>query len=448
MVRFLHGNGQTALLNLERRSFVKIRSEAFAIIQEALSNGLSCVTARLNELEKADMLSLLNTLRQKKFIVDYDSGCNEIAVSEFNINQYLNTPKIVYYAVSELCNLACSFCYADAKCKSVSYRGDTALSIKIVDRLASLNVVNLILSGGEPLLREDLFEIVEFAKEKNLFVGITTNGTLIGPQQASRLKNSGVDYIQISVESSVESVHDALRGKGTFKKCLESVRLLKEQGYRQDQLYITATTTRENIAGLSQYAKFADRLGVMPGTSFFQPVGRGHFNKGRLACSEREILDFILHRMKEKKAAIAGVSVDISDKQVDDALIPRIINCCGMGHKTLGVKENGMVVPCHLFFSCAEYELGNVLDDNIMEKLFSFANSLPTVDEIEECKECNVRYFCGNGCWAHVYWAYGHIGRKSPYCDFYKRYFSAVLWNLGKDNSMNRIYDELNSPAV
>ena len=152
--------------------------------------------------------------------------------------------------------------------------------------------------------------------------------------------------------------------------------------------------------------------------------------------------------MKEKKAAIAGVSVDISDKQVDDALIPRIINCCGMGHKTLGVKENGMVVPCHLFFSCAEYELGNVLDDNIMEKLFSFANSLPTVDEIEECKECNVRYFCGNGCWAHVYWAYGHIGRKSPYCDFYKRYFSAVLWNLGKDNSMNRIYDELNSPAV
>jgi radical SAM protein with 4Fe4S-binding SPASM domain len=305
-------------------------------------------------------------------------------------------------------------------------------------------VVNLILSGGEPLLREDLFEIVEFAKEKNLFVGIMTNGTLIGTQQASKLKNSGVDYVQISVESPDETEHDALRGRGTFKKCLESIRLLKEQGYRQDQLYITATTTRKNIAGLRQYAEFAERLSVMPGTSFFQPVGRGHCNKVSLACSEREIIDFILCRMKEKKEAMAGAGVDIPVKRVADGLIPRIINCCGMGHKTLGIKENGAVVPCHLFFSGAEYEVGNILDDNITEKLFSFSNSLPTVDEIEECKDCNVRYFCGNGCWAHAYWAYGQIGRRSPYCGFYKKYFSAVLWNLGMEDTMTRIYDELN----
>jgi len=159
------------------------------------------------------------------------------------------------------------------------------------------------------------------------------------------------------------------------------------------------------------------------------------------------MLDFILCRMKEKKEAITGTCVDIPAKQVADSLIPRIINCCGMGHKTLGIKENGMIVPCHLFFSSEEHEIGNIFDENITEKLFSFANSLPTVDEIEECKDCNVRYFCGNGCWAHAYWEYGHIGKRSPYCDFYKKYFSAVLWNLGMENTMTRIYDELNSPV-
>lgn len=447
-VRFLCGNGQTALVNLERGSFLKIRSEDFAVVQDALTNGLPNVTEHLSEQEKVGLSDLLNTLQQKKFLVDNNNECNDNTTSEFNVDQYLSLPKIVYYSVSEFCNLACSFCYADAKSKSVPYLGNTAQSLKIIDRLASLNVVNLILSGGEPLLRQDLFDIVEYAKKKNLFVGITTNGTLIGPQQASKLKNSGVDYVQISIESTVETEHDALRGKGTFKKCLEAVRLLKEQGYRKDQLYITATSTRKNITGLKQYAEFAERLGVMHGTSFFQPVGRGHRNKASLTCSQQDMLDFILCKMKEKKETIASTCADIPANQVADALIPRIINCCGMGQKTLGIKEDGTVVPCHLFFSCTEYELGNILDDNIFDKLFSFANSLPSVDDIEECKDCNVRYFCANGCWAHSYWEYGHIERKSPYCDFYKKLFSAVLWNLGMENAMTRIFDELNSPTA
>jgi radical SAM protein with 4Fe4S-binding SPASM domain len=441
-IRFLQGDGQTAIVNLERGSFLKIRSDAFPVLEEALAHGYDTVAKRLDDSGRAGLLELLRQLREKKYLIEGDDACTP-GVPAISLAHYLNTPKIVYYAVSDFCNLTCSFCYAGAKKKTAPYRGDTALSLKIIDRLASLNVVNLIMSGGEPLLREDLFELVEFAKTRNLLVGITTNGTLIDAQQAFRIKASGVDYIQISIESHVEEEHDALRGAGTFRKCLEAVRWLREEGYRPDQIYTTATTTRRNIAALGGYSAFAERLGATPGTSFFQPVGRGHCNKNTLACSPREMLDFLLGKMKDKREVVEGLSPGPSSGQLSEALVPRIINCCGMGQKTLGVREDGTMVPCHLFFSSAEYEIGNILEDDITDKLCFFAHHLPTVDQIEECKDCHVRYFCGNGCWAHAFWANGTILSRNPYCEFYRTYFSAVLWNLGMKDAMTRIYEAL-----
>jgi radical SAM protein with 4Fe4S-binding SPASM domain len=144
--------------------------------------------------------------------------------------------------------------------------------------------------------------------------------------------------------------------------------------------------------------------------------------------------------------AVACACGDVPCDPISDALVPRVINCCGMGEKTIAVKEDGTVVPCHLFFSSAGAGVGNILDEDIVEKLCRFASALPTVDDVEGCRECDMRYFCGNGCWAHVHAAHGSFERKNPYCGFYKRYFSSVVWNLGLDNAMERTYDELNAP--
>lgn len=120
-----------------------------------------------------------------------------------------------------------------------------------------------------------------------------------------------------------------------------------------------------------------------------------------------------------------------------------------MGVKTLGVKEDGALVPCHLFFSSEDFALGNVLDDGILERLSAYAEGLPTVDDVEGCRDCEVRYFCGNGCWAHVHAVSGTLHGRNPYCGFYKRYFSAVVWNLGAPDAMERIARELDGgPAA
>jgi radical SAM protein with 4Fe4S-binding SPASM domain len=442
-VRFLHGRDQTVIVDLERGNFIKIGIEAFRAVQKALTNGIEAVLQGLDNQNRTDFKNLLKTLQQKDFLFRTDRVLQHTAA---NAEQpaFLDVPKIVYYAVSDLCNLACSFCYADSK-RAEPYKGNTARSLKIVDRLIGINVANLILSGGEPLLREDFFDIVEYAKDKDLFVGVTTNGTLLGPHEATRMRDSAIDYVQISIESYDEAEHDSLRGKGTYRKCIDAIKLLKERGFQQNQLYVTATTTRKNISALNRYAAFAEDLGVTPGLSFFQPVGRGHLNRNSLACTEREMLGFVLSKMKTKRASLTASCPDanVLAKLIDSSLVPHIINCCGMGYRTLGIKENGQVVPCHLFFCGTEYGMGNILDDDIVDRLDAFIGTMPTVDDIEECRDCNVRYFCANGCWANVYWTYGHLDKKNPFCEFYKKYFSAVIWNLGLDDSMTKIYNEI-----
>jgi radical SAM protein with 4Fe4S-binding SPASM domain len=443
-VRFLHGRNQTIATNLANGSFVKIRSEAFAAVQGALAADTSSAPERFDENDQQALSGLLSILQQKGFLVEGDAIEGEPGREPESV-EYARTPKIAYYAVTDLCNLACSFCYADARRKPARFRGDTARSIRIVDALASLNVVNLILSGGEPMMREDLFEIAHAAKQSGMLVGLTTNGTLIGPGEAARLRNAGVDYVQVSVESPNAAEHDALRGRGTHAKSLDAIGALQAHGYGKDELFVTATTTRRNFEGLQQLHDFADGIGVTAGASFFQPVGRGYRHQASLVCSERQMLDFLVCRMKQKKEALDIACADQPVGYVADALVPRVINCCGMGLKTLGVKDDGTVVPCHLFFSRPEFGIANVLEDGFLEKLSAYANGLPTVDDIQGCKDCNVRYFCGNGCWAHVQSARGAVDGRNPYCGFYKKYFSAVVWNLGADRAMDRIYDELAS---
>lgn len=441
LVRVVEHADQALLTNLERGSFLKIEGRAWAVVREVLAAGASPVLARLSASERDALAALLATLERGRFLVDADAAETPAPPA-----RYADTPRLAYYEVCDGCNLACPFCYADAGKRTAPYRGDTARSRRIVDRLAALHVVNVILSGGEPLLREDLDEIAAHAKGAGLLVGVTTNGTLLDGARAAALRRAGVDYVQVSVESDDEAEHDALRGRGTWRRCLEALAHLKAQGYPRDRLYVTATTTRRNVGALERYTAFAERLGVTPGASFFQPVGRGRRHADRLACSERELLRFVVCRMRDQRAALVTACGEVPAAPVSDALVPRVVNCCGMGDRTLGVKEDGTVVPCHLFFSSRELVLGNVLDDDVAARLAAWSGALPTVDDVEECRDCDVRYFCANGCWAHVYGAHGRLDRKNPYCAFYRSYYSAVVWNLGLPRAAERILDEL-APA-
>ncbi|MFQ6083728.1 MAG: radical SAM protein [Candidatus Aminicenantia bacterium] len=440
-VRFSENKEEAIIVNLERKQFIKIKREALPFINKAINHGIEIVLNEISNKEREQFFKLISYLEKEKYLVEETFLKGKGLISERNM--FFNHPKICYYEASEKCNLRCKFCYTNPKVKNSPYYGDLGISKRIIDKLIALNVINVIISGGEPFLRKDLFELISYAKDKIKYVTLTTNGVLLRNEEAKKLKELEVDSVQVSIESSDEKIHDCLRGKGTFKKAIYAVRCLKKYGFKEEQLYITATTTRINIKTLKGFKKFAEDLGVKAGFSFYQPVGRGSRND-EFALSQEDSYRFLFDLVADRYGDIyIDESLSFKNYKLSKKIIPPLKNHCGMVIKMIGVKEFGEVVPCHLFFSDKKMVIGNILEKDICKKLFKFYQSLPTVDEVEGCKNCNVRYFCGNGCWAHVYWQNGTFNHMSPYCNFFRNYYSTIVWNLGKENEAKEVYSIL-----
>src|SRR5512147_2733437 len=119
---------------------------------------------------------------------------------------------IVVWNITRTCNLKCVHCYTDSEARRYSGELTTAECKTVLDDLAEFKVPAVLFSGGEPLLREDLFELAAYARSKGLHVVISTNGTMIDRAVAQRLKDLQFAYVGISLDSADPAVHDRFRG--------------------------------------------------------------------------------------------------------------------------------------------------------------------------------------------------------------------------------------------
>jgi heme d1 biosynthesis radical SAM protein NirJ len=206
------------------------------------------------------------------------------------------TPRapVVIWNLLRRCNLTCKHCYALSA--DHDYPGELRLDeiAAVMDDLAAFGVPALILSGGEPLLRPDLFEIAALAKARRFYVGLSTNGTLIDAALAERIAAQRFDYVGISLDGLRET-HDRFRRKaGAFDASLGAVRLLRERGVKVGLRY---TMTAMNAADLPQL------LGLVRDEevekfyfSHLNYAGRGNINRGRDAHFDatRAALDLLI----------------------------------------------------------------------------------------------------------------------------------------------------------
>jgi len=132
-------------------------------------------------------------------------------------------PFQVVWDLTYACNLKCKHCYATAG-KSLSDELTTEEALELIDRLERLGVTIIAFSGGEPLVRKDVFELTRYASEKGIYTAVATNGTLITEETAKKMKESGVGYVQISLDG-VKETHEAFRGiKGCFDRTVEGIK--------------------------------------------------------------------------------------------------------------------------------------------------------------------------------------------------------------------------------
>lgn len=144
----------------------------------------------------------------------------------------LARPPVVIWNLLRRCNLTCKHCYATSADSAFRDELDTAEALRVIDDLHGAGVRVLILSGGEPLLREDILQLAEYARDRGFFVALSTNGTLIDESNIEQIAAARFDYVGISIDG-LEAVHDEWRQlKGSFAASLRAVDLCRQHDIR------------------------------------------------------------------------------------------------------------------------------------------------------------------------------------------------------------------------
>lgn len=139
---------------------------------------------------------------------------------------------VVIWNLTNRCNLACPHCYADAKSRVKTDELSTREAIRVIDDLAKKKVLVLILSGGEPILRQDIYELAKYAKEKGISCALSTNGTLINESHVKNILESEIGYVGISIDG-IQEKHDEFRGRqGAYGASLKAIRLCRDAGIK------------------------------------------------------------------------------------------------------------------------------------------------------------------------------------------------------------------------
>ncbi|MCU7816459.1 MAG: heme d1 biosynthesis radical SAM protein NirJ [Candidatus Thiodiazotropha sp. (ex Rostrolucina anterorostrata)] len=210
----------------------------------------------------------------------------------FRISRYLNaldkpasstsrpmkpTGPVVIWNLVRRCNLTCRHCYATSADKDFPGELDTPQVYTVMDDLKAYGVPVLILSGGEPLMRPDIFEISRRAKAEGFYVGLSSNGTLITEETIGDIAEVGYDYVGISIDGMRET-HDRFRRKqGAFDASLHGIRLCREAGLK---VGLRFTLTQENAAELPDLLQLMDAEGVDKFyLSHLNYAGRGYKNR-------------------------------------------------------------------------------------------------------------------------------------------------------------------------
>ena len=185
-----------------------------------------------------------------------------------------NRPRLIFWEVTKGCNLRCIHCRATATELGSPTDLATTRALDIIDQIAAYANPILVLSGGEPLYRQDIFQLARVATDKGLRVALATNGTMVTKDMARRIVDSGVKRVSISLDGADGTTHDTFRGiPGAFDAAVYGLRNLKELGM---SVQINMTIARHNARQLPQVLELARGLGADALHTFLLvPVGCG-----------------------------------------------------------------------------------------------------------------------------------------------------------------------------
>lgn len=360
------------------------------------------------------------------------------------------------------CNLRCKHCYEDAGDvgREELTTDEAKQVIEKLSKIAGIGLPALSFSGGEPLARKDFFEVAAYARKHIPYISVASNGTLLTRDNARKLKDSGVEYVEISIDGASSKIHDEFRGiRGAFERALEGVKNCVEEGI---DTCIATVLHRENYTETEKILQMAKELNVRFIHFNYIPTGRAKkYVELDLSPDERfqvlqligkEAVNLYLQAKEEELKSgssklkadrffstcpqYACVTRDLAGQLGEKFMVEAhyaakrgvenvadFLGGCGAGRLYCAIEPNGDVKPCVFFPTRRDTIIGNILRDNFdevwdnhsllwqlrdREQLEAYA----VKGEVFGCGICPDKYICG-GCRARAY-SYFNGNVKAP----------------------------------
>lgn len=336
--------------------------------------------------------------------------------------------RLIFWETTRSCNLECPHCRAKAEKKRSPEELTTQEAKRFLEQAASFSKPIIVFSGGEALLREDIFELIRYANQLGLESALATNASLISLDTAIRLKENKTALVAVSIYGANAQSHDQFCGaRGAFEKTLAGINNLKKAGI---PLQINTTITKKNLAELEAMGNFAGEQGAIAYHVFFLvPVGRGKSLEGdEISAQEYEeafnrLYDFqsrapirikatcaphyyrvLRQRLAKEKKKLPSASDNFS----------AITKGCLAGQGVCFVSYKGEVFGCgYLPVRAGDLRKQDFKSIWFESKLFQDLRDSSKLKG--RCAFCEFKLVCG-GCRARAYAATGDFLGEEPYC--------------------------------
>jgi pyrroloquinoline quinone biosynthesis protein E len=323
-----------------------------------------------------------------------------------------------YWLLAELtyrCPLHCAFCYNPLNYDAVRQELSTGEWVDVLRQARALGAVQLGFSGGEPLVRDDLEELVAEARRLGFYSNLITSGVGLTETRIAALKDAGLDHIQLSFQDSTRELNDFLSSTKTFELKLKVAKLIKQYDY---PMVMNCVLHRYNLPHVGKIIEMALDLGA----EYLELANTQYYG---WAMKNRDQLMPTLDQVREAERVVAGYRERIGDRckllfVVPDYFEDRPKACMsGWGQVFLGVAPDGLALPCHNARDLPGLDLPNVRDmplSAIWRESRAF-NAYRGDDWMQEpCRSCDEKGRDLGGCRCQAFMLAGDAAATDPVC--------------------------------
>ncbi len=326
-------------------------------------------------------------------------------------------PAAVLAEMTHRCPLQCPYCSNPVELERASAELTTDEWKRVMSELADLGVLQFHFSGGEPLARKDIVELVRHAREVGLYTNLITSAVMLTEKKVKDLADAGLDHVQISFQGSEPEIADRVAGfKGGHAKKLEAARLVREAGL---PLTVNAVMHRQNLHQLPDIIDMSVKIGAARlEVANVQYYGWALKNRAALMPTVEQ-LDDTTRLVDKAREKLKGVLV--IDYVIPDYYAERPKRCMGgWGRQFFNISPAGKVLPCHAAETITGLNFDSVRGNKSIEWIWKNSDAFEAYRGTgwmpEPCKSCDFREIDWGGCRCQAFALTGDAGNTDPAC--------------------------------